>query len=92
MARRLSEAPPPDGQRWLWQNHLALGYMTIIDGVSGSGKTMVAFDLIARPTAGSRWPDGTPVGQPADVLIVTVTWTGTPSRHASSRRGRIWTG
>jgi DNA repair protein RadA/Sms len=56
---------------WLWHRFLPVGAITLFDGNPGEGKSTVVADLIARLTAGTEWPDGTPVGAPGDVLYIT---------------------
>jgi hypothetical protein len=43
---------------WLWNSHIALGKMTLIDGNPGVGKSTLTLDVVARVTAGSKMPDG----------------------------------
>jgi hypothetical protein len=56
---------------WLWHRYLPAGAITLFDGNPGEGKSTVVADLIARVTCGTEWPDGTPVGEPGDVVYVT---------------------
>lgn len=56
---------------WLWPGYLPLGYLAILDGLSGTGKTMALVSLISRATAGGTWPDGQRVKQRASVLLIT---------------------
>ena len=58
--------------RWLWPGRLALGKLTIVDGDPGVGKSTLYLDLAARITRGGTWPDGTPIHEPGNVVIVTV--------------------
>jgi putative DNA primase/helicase len=53
---------------WLWPGWLARGKLHILGGQKGTGKSTIAFDLLAQITCGGKWPDGTaaPLG---DVLI-----------------------
>lgn len=43
--------------RWLWQDRILLGRVTLIEGGARSGKSFVAFDLAARASGGIAWPD-----------------------------------
>ena len=43
---------------WVWRNRLARGKLTLITGDPEMGKSMIGFDIIARLTRGSTWPDG----------------------------------
>jgi putative DNA primase/helicase len=56
---------------WLWLGWLARGKLHILGGQKGTGKSSIAFDLLAQITSGGKWPDGTPAPF-GDVLI----WSG----------------
>lgn len=60
--------------RWLWPGFIPAGMLTILGGSPGCGKTTIALSLAAVITRGAkaRWPDGSPVGDAADVLV----WSG----------------
>lgn len=58
--------------RWVWPGYLPAGMLAILGGAPGCGKTTIALALAAAITTGSAWPDGTPGGAPADVLV----WSG----------------
>lgn len=45
---------------WLWDNHLAIGKLTIFSGDSELGKSNISCDLIARLTSTQDWPDRSP--------------------------------
>jgi hypothetical protein len=54
--------------RWAWLGRLAIGYLTVVTGIEGLGKSVFAAWLIARLTRGElpgEWD-----GKPVDVLIV----------------------
>lgn len=55
---------------WLWPGYLARGKLHVIDGDPGLGKSTIGFDLAARLTTGSPWPDGTP-GARGGVVIMS---------------------
>jgi putative DNA primase/helicase len=57
---------------WLWPGWLARGKFHLLAGSKGAGKSTILFDLIARLTAGSVWPDKSPVSTHGDVMI----WSG----------------
>jgi predicted ATP-dependent serine protease len=44
--------------KWLWQNRLARGKLTLIAGDPGIGKSQISCDVAARISAGASWPDG----------------------------------
>src|SRR6266704_2127263 len=76
-------APPPDEEplglllsqvetqpvHWLWEKHLPLGKITLLDGDPGMGKSLLALDLAARVSSGLPMPDGTPGPQGGVILI-----------------------
>jgi putative DNA primase/helicase len=57
---------------WLWPGWLARGKFHLLAGNKGAGKSTVLFDLMARLTAQTKWPDGTPVTAAADAMV----WSG----------------
>jgi hypothetical protein len=69
VAPRLDELEPTP-LRWLWPGYLPLGKLTLIDGDPGQGKSLMSLDLAARVTRGDKWPDSTPGGDPAGVVLV----------------------
>ena len=66
----LSEVQP-EQVTWLWDRHIPLGKLTVLDGDPGLGKSTVAFDLAARVTCGRSMPDGSGGGQAAGVVILS---------------------
>src|SRR5207245_9472409 len=54
---------------WLWDKHLPLGKITLLDGDPGMGKSLLALDLAARVSSGLPMPDGTP-GQQGGVILI----------------------
>lgn len=55
---------------WLWPGRLPLEKVSLITGDASEGKSLIACDLAARVTNGSRWPDGADEREPADVLVI----------------------
>ena len=49
----------PKNVEWLWENRIALGEITIIDGDPGTNKSSLLLDLAARVSTGRRIPDDT---------------------------------
>ena len=45
---------------WLWDGHLPLGKLVVLDGDPGVGKSTVSLDIAARVTTGEPMPDGSP--------------------------------
>lgn len=58
---------------WLWTGWIPKGYITILAGESGAGKSTVLADVAARVSAGLPWP-----GEPGDVRRAPgrVLWLG----------------
>ncbi len=54
--------------RWLWQDRLPLGKLSILAGNPGLGKSTLSLDAAARVSTGRPWPDGSPTIK-GDVLI-----------------------
>ena len=54
--------------RWAWTSRLAVGYLTVVTGIEGLGKSVFAAWMIARLTRGEL--DGEWSGEPADVLVL----------------------
>lgn len=65
----LSEVVPVP-TRWLWPRWLARGHLHVFDGDPGVGKSMLTGDLAARISSGRPWPDGSPAGEPASVILL----------------------
>jgi len=42
--------------RWLWKEHIPSGYVTLLTGADGAGKSLIALDLAARVSSGRHWP------------------------------------
>ncbi len=60
----------PRAVSWLWPRRWVLAYLNLLVGEGDLGKSTVLLDLIARITAGLRFPDGAlaPIG---DVVLLT---------------------
>jgi putative DNA primase/helicase len=56
---------------WLWPSWLARGKFHVLAGGKGAGKSTILFDLMARLTSATTWPDGTPAPQGSALL-----WSG----------------
>jgi archaellum biogenesis ATPase FlaH len=54
---------------WLWEKHIPLGKITVLDGDPGMGKSLLAINLAARVSTGQPMPDGTPGKQGGVILI-----------------------
>jgi RecA-family ATPase len=49
---------------------LGRGKLSLFDGDSGLGKSLVTLDLCARITTGQPFPDGVPAVAPSNVIII----------------------
>ncbi|MEM9418947.1 MAG: AAA family ATPase [Planctomycetota bacterium] len=65
----------PTAVRWLWQDRLALGKLTLLAGDPGLGKSFLTLDLAARVSAGRPFPGETSPHKAAEVI------GGLPSHH-----------
>ncbi len=66
---RMADVEPKE-TRWLWNQRIPSGRLSVLCGRPGEGKSMMTMDMAARVTTGRPWPDGgdAPMGS---VLIVT---------------------
>ncbi|MGE3314422.1 MAG: AAA family ATPase [Planctomycetaceae bacterium] len=55
---------------WLWPRRIPIGKVTILAGLPGIGKSLVATDWAARVSTGNGWPGSTRRSEPASVLII----------------------
>lgn len=60
----------PEPVEWLWDEHLPLGKLVVLDGDPGVGKSTVSLDIAARVSTGSPMPDGS-AGAKGAVLILS---------------------
>jgi hypothetical protein len=58
----------PERVTWLWTGRLAVGKVTVLDGLPGAGKSTVTCDLAARVSRGLRFP-GDSFARPAGGVI-----------------------
>jgi len=69
----LASEVTPEKVRWLWENHIPLGKVTLFDGDPGLGKSLASIDLAARLTRGWTMPDCGDGGcLPAGAVIVSL--------------------
>ena len=54
--RKLSDIEAKD-VKWLWENHIPLGEITILAGDPGAGKSYFSYFLSAQVSTGGSWPD-----------------------------------
>jgi len=55
--------------QWLWPNAMATGYLSLLAGDIGVGKSLLALDLAARISRGTAFPDG-PQIEPGSVIVL----------------------
>lgn len=65
----------PSSVKWLWDQRLALGKLTLLAGDPGLGKSYLTLDLAARVSTGrampgDRWEDGRPMDRYPGVAIL----------------------
>jgi hypothetical protein len=56
---------------WLWDKKIARGKLTLWVGDPGVGKSTGSTDIAARVSAGLGFPDGSPSGDPAGVVLIS---------------------
>lgn len=56
--------------RWLWENRIPLGKLTVFCGVPDTGKSTVAIDIAARLSIGTPWPDGGMEREPCKIAML----------------------
>ena len=56
---------------WLLPGRIPFGYITALEGHTSVGKSLVAYDLMARATNGDHMPDGSQLDELINVLIFT---------------------
>ena len=61
----------PAEYRWLWENKIPLGELTVFCGMPDTGKSTVAIDVSARITVKKGFPDGSPSAETVSVLMMT---------------------
>src|SRR5262249_8218950 len=69
---RLSDVTPQP-VRWLWRGRIRIGKLTVLDGDSGLGKSLLSTDLAARISKARLMPDNTAndLRDPAGVVILS---------------------
>src|SRR5205085_9128276 len=88
---------------WYWQDRLARGKHTAMAGEGGKGKSQISYDIVARITKGSSWPDGTgkaPLGRciifsaedtPDDTLVPRLIAAGANLEYVKIVRAAVTT-
>jgi putative DNA primase/helicase len=67
-----ASAIQPVAIRWLWQDWLPEGKLSLLAGSPGTGKTTLAVAMAAIVSAGGVWPDGPRCASKGNVLF----WSG----------------
>jgi len=62
-------APTLPPIRWLWQDWIPKGLLSLVGSVKGAGKSYWLLDLSRRIIANETWPDGTPINMPGATVI-----------------------
>lgn len=57
---------------WLWENRIPMGFLTVLAGRQGQGKSLVCADIAARVTLGCAWPAGGSNAPQGEVVIVNL--------------------
>jgi len=57
--------------KWLWYPYIPLGKITILQGNSGVGKTMLALNVAAALSRGDMLPGDTAVREPTNIIYNT---------------------
>lgn len=60
----------PCNVTWLWDGRFPAGMLSMLAGVPGLGKSLVATDMMARVSSGRAWPDGRPGPGAGDCLMI----------------------
>jgi len=58
----------PAAVSWLWRGWIAKGFINIVAGETGAGKSTVLADIVARETTGAPWPGENERRRPGQVL------------------------
>lgn len=61
---------PTRAIKWLWQDRIPRGMLSVIEGPPKRGKSLIMLDLAARVSTGAPMPTGGGQGGPSSVLIV----------------------
>src|SRR5712691_2824679 len=77
----------PQQVNWLWQDYIALGTLTLLDGDPGRGKSLILLDLAARITQGLPMPDGSSGSDGGVVIIAPEDNLGSAVRPRLERAG-----
>jgi hypothetical protein len=62
-------APTLPPIRWMWQDWIPRGLLSLVGSVKGAGKSYWLLDLARRIIANETWPDGTPTNMTGATVI-----------------------
>ena len=48
----------PLDTHWIWPGRVAQGWLTLVAGEAGAGKSLVLMDLVSRVSRGAAFPQG----------------------------------
>lgn len=72
---------------WLWPGRLPLGYLTVLAGETGAGKSTTALHFVGATLGQWPWPDGSA----PEIISETVLWVESESRQGMlAGRARGW--
>jgi hypothetical protein len=69
-AIRLADVSPRKVE-WIWPGRIPLGFISLLDGDPGLGKTLILLDMFARVTTGRPMPGTATSRPPANVLFLS---------------------
>jgi hypothetical protein len=61
----------PEVVTWLWEDRIAVGFISLFAGRTGVGKSFVLCDIAARLSAGREFPDGSPPRPVGGTLFIS---------------------
>lgn len=61
----------PEKVDWLWEDRIAIGFISLFAGRTGVGKSFVLCDLAARLSKGKEFPDGSPARPVSGTLFIS---------------------
>jgi len=73
---------------WAWDSWLPFGFLSILAGAAGDGKSAIVADLANRIVRGTSWPDGTPNAVPPGSPVLVLDSEGAQAVWAE--RIRAW--
>jgi KaiC/GvpD/RAD55 family RecA-like ATPase len=56
-------------QQWVWPGRIPVGYLSMIVGLPGTGKSLLSLDMAARLSRAADWPDGAKNSGGATIIV-----------------------